>query len=182
MESACANESVRQPSLRLKSCPNPNDCASVPERQRATPGSAVQRLPDLRDYSQKQVSRIAIKYKRKVFLVDLADVFAIVAQGNYVTLEQGSRSYRLRESISNMAEKLKPYGFIRIHRSRIINKLWVEEFRPCSNGDYIVGLRNGQECIVTKGHKKNLESLADLWFGNNLISTYKDTVRSRSIE
>lgn len=162
--SASANESVRQPGLTLKSDPSPAGCASVPIPRWAT-RSGVAGVLELHGDSQKQISRIALKYKRKVFLVSLNDVFAIVAQGNYVTFEQESRSYRLRESISTIAEKLKAYGFIRIHRSRIINKLWVEEFRPSSNGGYIVALRNGQQYIVTKSHEENLQSLADIWFG-----------------
>lgn len=171
MGSAFTNESVQEPGLALKSCPNANRLCIGSSSATGDPGGivgAVERFFDLHGYSQKELSRVAIKYKRRVFVANLNDVFAIVAQGNYVIFEQASRSCRLRESISNIAEKLKPYGFIRIHRSRIINKLWAEEFRPRSAGEYLVRLRGGQEYIVTKSHKKNLESLADLWFGNNV--------------
>jgi hypothetical protein len=39
--------------------------------------------------------------------------------------------YLLREPLSSIAEKLKPFGFIRIHRSVVVNISAVEEIQPC---------------------------------------------------
>jgi DNA-binding LytR/AlgR family response regulator len=51
----------------------------------------------------------------------LAEIVAVQAEGNYVSLQHRSKPYLLHESLSSMAEKLKPYGFIRIHRSIVVN-------------------------------------------------------------
>ncbi len=37
-------------------------------------------------------------------------------------------------SSSSMAQKLKPYGFIRIHRSVVVNTSAVEEIQPLPTG------------------------------------------------
>ncbi|HKW87665.1 MAG TPA: LytTR family DNA-binding domain-containing protein [Candidatus Acidoferrales bacterium] len=120
-----------------------------------------------RDASNWQVPRIAIKHKRKVLFIDPNDVFSVVAQGNYVILEGKSGSYRLLESISIIAEKLRPYGFIRIHRSRVVNCGWVEGFSSCPDGSCLLRLRGGREYAVTKSYKQNLKVLAGVWLGNN---------------
>src|SRR5689334_18903189 len=65
--------------------------------------------------------RIAIKAKGRILFLDLADIFAVQAEGNYVSLRCRSNPYLVHESLSFIAEKFKPYGFIRIHRSVVVN-------------------------------------------------------------
>ncbi|MGB6625308.1 MAG: LytTR family DNA-binding domain-containing protein, partial [Candidatus Acidiferrales bacterium] len=96
-----------------------------------------------------------------------ADVLAVVAQGNYVLLACECCSHHLRESISVMEEKLKAYGFVRIHRSVLVNKVWVDEIRPYAPRKYLLRLKNGKEFTVTRSYKGNLKSLAELWIGND---------------
>lgn len=64
-----------------------------------------------------------------------------------------------------MAEKLKPYGFIRIHRSVVVNSSFVEEIQPWSTGEYVLRIKGGKEYTVTRMYKKNLRPLARLWVG-----------------
>ena len=65
-----------------------------------------------------------------------------------------------------MAEKLKPYGFVRIHRSVIVSISAVDEIRPLSTGEYRLRLRGGKEYLVTRTYKDNLRDLAQLWVGS----------------
>ena len=67
--------------------------------------------------------------------------------------------------MSAVTEKLKEYGFIRIHRSVLVNGSFVEEIRPCVTGESILRMRGGKEYSVTRTYKNNLRSLAALWIG-----------------
>lgn len=127
----------------------------------------VEGLPHLRKVTRPQSSRIAIKAKGRILFVDPAEVVAVQAEGNYVLLQRESGSYLLRESISTMAEKLKPYGFIRIHRSVLINSVFVEEIQPWLTGEYGLRIKSGKEYTVTRTYKKNLKALADFWIGTD---------------
>jgi DNA-binding LytR/AlgR family response regulator len=109
-------------------------------------------------------TRIAIRAKRKILLINPADVIAVEAQGNYVLVRQTSSSHLLRESISTMEEKLAPHGFVRIHRSVLVNRACVEEIRPWSTGEYVLRARD-KEYTVTRTYRKNLRLLAQLWIG-----------------
>jgi DNA-binding LytR/AlgR family response regulator len=100
--------------------------------------------------------------------MNLGDVISIHAEGNYVMLRRQLNSYLLRESISALSEKLELYGFIRIHRSVLVNALLVEEIRPTSTGEYRLSLK-GKEYTVTRTYKKNLKSLAEFWIGTDLF-------------
>jgi len=110
-------------------------------------------------------AKIAVKTKGRILFIDPADVVTIEAQGNYVLLQRASGSYLLRESIATMAEKMKSYGFVRIHRSLLVNTAFVEEIHPWNTGEYILRVKNGKEYTVTRTYKNNLKCLAQFWIG-----------------
>jgi DNA-binding LytR/AlgR family response regulator len=110
-------------------------------------------------------ARIAIKAKGRIFFIDAADVIAVEAKGNYVLLWLTSSSHMLRESISTMEQKLDLHGFVRIHRSVLVNAALVEEIHPRSTGEYGLRMRGGREFTVTRTYKHNLQVLAQLWIG-----------------
>lgn len=115
-------------------------------------------------------ARIAIKAKGRILLVDVADVIAVEAQGNYVLLHHISSSHLLRESIATMEERLHPHGFARIHRSVLVNAAMVEEIQPRRAGEYVLRVKGGKEYTVTRTYKKNLHFLAQLWIGTEGFS------------
>jgi two-component system, LytTR family, response regulator len=126
----------------------------------------IELLPQLENLVAK-TSRIAIKTKKSILFIDPADVAVVVAQGNYVLLQRLSGSYLLRESITSVAQKLEPYGFIRIHGSVLVNTAFVEEIHPWTTGEYVLRLKGGKELAVSRTYKKNLSSLAQFWVGSN---------------
>jgi hypothetical protein len=121
----------------------------IPER-RATLTKA---LPETRTPATVKSARIAIRAKGRILFIDAADVIAVEARGNYVSLLHTSSSPMLRESISIMEEKLNRYGFVRIHRSVLVNGAWVEEIHPRSTGEYVLRVRGGREFTVTRTYK-----------------------------
>ena len=126
----------------------------------------IDALPQLQKLSRPQYPRIAIKAKRRILFINPGDVVAVQAEGNYVLLQRESDSYLLRESISVVAEKLKPYGFIRIHRSALVNTAFVLEIKLYSTGKYGLRVKGGKEYAVTRGYKKNLQSLTEFRIGS----------------
>ena len=127
-------------------------------------------LPHLETLLANHSSKIAIKTKGRILFIDPTEVAIIRAEGNYALLEKQSGSYLLRESISILAEKLKPHGFIRIHRSMLVNTSFVEEIRPWSTGEYVLRIKGGRELTVSRMYKNNLRSIAQLWIGTEAFS------------
>ena|SRR5579859_6156361 len=129
--------------------------------------ASTETFPELRGpaKSQSQSVRVAIKVRGKILFINLGDVVSVQAKGKCVWLQQNASSYLLRESISVVAEKLENRGFIRIHRSVLVNTSFVEEIRPLSTGEYCLRVEGGEEYTVTRTYKKNLHSLAEFWIG-----------------
>jgi DNA-binding LytR/AlgR family response regulator len=119
--------------------------------------------------AKRETPRIAFKAKGKILFLDLAEIMAVQAEGNYVSLRHQPNPYLLHESLSAMAEKLRPYGFIRIHRSVVVNISAVEEIEPLPTGEYRLRVKGGQQYLVTRTYKDNLRNLAQLWVGSERL-------------
>jgi DNA-binding LytR/AlgR family response regulator len=126
---------------------------------------STETLTGLQTIAKSQSPRVAVKSTGRILFMNLTDVVSVQAKGKCVYLQRKASSYLLRESISDMAEKLEAHGFIRIHRSVLINSSFVEEIRPLSTGEYSLRVDGGREYTVTRTYKKNLKYLAEFWIG-----------------
>jgi DNA-binding LytR/AlgR family response regulator len=115
-----------------------------------------------------QVARIAIKAKGRVLFVDPIDVVVAKAQGNYIALVHKSGSYFVRETMATAEQKLTPLGFVRIHRSVLVNATLVKDLRRDSTGTYVLRTTDGSEHPVGRAYKSNLKVIARSWLGVEL--------------
>jgi DNA-binding LytR/AlgR family response regulator len=69
---------------------------------------------------------------------------------------------------------LQHHGFIRIHRSTLVNITFVEEIKPYSTGEYGLRMKGRQEYTVTRTYKKNLRQLAEFWIGSGSGTLFSD--------
>jgi DNA-binding LytR/AlgR family response regulator len=133
---------------------------------RVDAGNLIRVLQQLEVIAKRQTPRIACKAKGRILFLDLAEIVAVQAEGNYVSLQHRPNPYLLRESLSSIAEKFRPYGFIRIHRSVVVNIAAVEEIQPLPTGEYRLRVKGGKNYLVTRPYKDNLRDLAQLWVGS----------------
>jgi CubicO group peptidase (beta-lactamase class C family) len=82
-----------------------------------------------------------IREGARVIRARLTEILAVTSAGNYVefVLEDGRRPL-MRASLASIAAELEPRGFVRTHRSWLVNAARVRELRPEKSGDYAVGL------------------------------------------
>jgi len=71
----------------------------------------------------------------------LAEILAATSAGNYVEfLLVDGRKPLMRASLTALEAELAPLGFVRTHRSWLVNAARVTELRPEKSGDYAVRL------------------------------------------
>lgn len=71
--------------------------------------------------------------------VRLAEVLAISSAGNYVEfMLRDGRRLMMRSPLSALEEELEPSGFVRTHRSWLVNAAQVTGLKPEGSGDYAV--------------------------------------------
>ena len=142
---------------------------SLPPVIRVDAASLMRVSRQLESMAKREGPRIAFKAKGTILLLNLFDIVAVQAEGNYVSLQHQPHRYLVHESLSSMANKLKSYGFIRIHRSVVVNISAVEEIQPLPTGEYRLRIRGGKEYLVTRTYKHNLRDLAQLWVGSERL-------------
>ena len=142
---------------------------SLPPVIRVDAASLMRVSRHLESIAERQGPRIAFKARGTILLLNLFDIVAVQAEGNYVSLQHRPQHYLVHESLSSMADKLKPYGFIRIHRSVVVNISAVKEIHPLPTGEYRLRVRGGKEYLVTRTYKHNLKNLAQLWVGTERL-------------
>lgn len=109
--------------------------------------------------SQKYIDRIPIRNAGKISFVSVEDIIWIDAAADYINLHTSFGTSTIRESIGAMEEQLDPSKFIRIHRSTIVNLLFIRELRPMDHGEYTALLRQGTILTVSRTYKKRLASM-----------------------
>ena len=100
--------------------------------------------------------RFLVKKLGREFLVRVADIDWVEASGNYVNLRVGSRAYPLRETMSGIEARLADAGFMRVHRSAIVNLDRVQEIVPFDTGDGEARLGGDIRVPVSRRYRKEL--------------------------
>ncbi len=116
-------------------------------------------LAFLADVKAEADRRLIIKAGGRVVFLQLDEIDWVEAAANYVKVNVGKESYLLREGIGQIAEKLDPRHFVRIHRSTIVNVCRIRELQPCNSGEYIVVLKDGKELSCSRGYRPKLQQL-----------------------
>lgn len=77
----------------------------------------------------------------RVLRTPAADILAVASAGNYAEfLLADGRKPLMRSSLTALEAQLVPLGFVRTHRSWLVNAAHVTELRPERSGDYTVTL------------------------------------------
>ena len=117
----------------------------------------------------REAARMAVRAKGRVLFVDAIDVVVAKAQGNYVALVHKCGAYLVRETMATAEQKLSPLGFVRIHRSILVNTKLVKDLRRDKTGTYVLRTTDGREHPVGRAYKDNLSGIARSWLGVDLV-------------
>lgn len=102
--------------------------------------------------------RIEIRDGARVALVDPADIAWLEAAGNYVEIHVGEATHLARGTLASFEEKLAGRGFVRVHRSRLVNRAKVASWKPTPSGDLEIVLDNGRTLAGSRRFRAGLET------------------------
>jgi two-component system, LytTR family, response regulator len=109
---------------------------------------------------RKRLSRLAIRSAGKTYFVALDDVAWLQAAENYVELRTGAARHLVHVRIHKLEECLDPETFMRIHRSLIVNKRYIQEVEPATHGEYVLTLRDGTRLKSSRTYDRNIRTWA----------------------
>jgi two-component system LytT family response regulator len=111
------------------------------------------------DLLPSMADRIPVKTRGRVMIVNVPEIDWVEADGDYVSVHVGAKSWLLRDTIAAAEERLALSGFVRIHRSTLVNIYRVRELLPLSKGEFTVVLRDGTELKLSRNYRFALERL-----------------------
>jgi hypothetical protein len=88
--------------------------------------------------------------------VPVDDIVQIVAAGNYVEIERDGRSLLHRATLATMETELGT-RFVRIHRSRLVNRDAIRRIETNQSGDFEVVLSDGSVAKGSRRYRAGLE-------------------------
>jgi two-component system LytT family response regulator len=100
------------------------------------------------------LDRITVKRSGRMLLLPVQDIEWIEAEDNYVLLHSGKDAYMLRQTLSNIEDRLDPDSFIRVHRGAIVNIEALKEFQLGFSGTYELELKSGAKLSLSRGYRE----------------------------
>ena len=100
-------------------------------------------------------SKIRARDGNRVIFIDPDEVLWIAADGDYVRIHTGNRNLLIRATMKYASTVLTPLGFVRIHRSAIINPRFTREIIR-DNGDTFVLQRGGARVKVGRHYMSQI--------------------------
>jgi hypothetical protein len=92
--------------------------------------------------------------------VPVSDIAAVSSAGNYVEFSLvDCRKPLMRGTLGSIESRLASRGFVRIHRSWLVNAARVEAIEPAGSGDFTVTLAGGVKAPLSRRFHEALEAL-----------------------
>ncbi|TPV93910.1 MAG: response regulator transcription factor, partial [Myxococcales bacterium FL481] len=88
-------------------------------------------------------SRVVIRQRERIDIVNIAAIERCVAQANYVDIVTPDGTYCVRETLTTIERVLGPAGFVRVHRSVLVQLAAIQSLMPVGNGEYRLRLTSG---------------------------------------
>jgi two-component system, LytTR family, response regulator len=102
-----------------------------------------------------------VNARDRIMNLDVDEIDWVEADGDYVSVHVGAKSWPLRETIAAAEARLALSGFVRIHPSTLVNISRVRELLPLSKGEFAVVLLDGTELRMDRNYRFALERLLE---------------------
>jgi len=95
----------------------------------------------------------------KSIRVEPAQIISVTSAGNYVEFALPDARHLIRGTLAGEEARLKPFGFVRIHRTRLVNVTRVVAIETRSNGDFVAKMDTGN---MIAGSRRYRDAVAEI--------------------
>ena len=110
----------------------------IDRKTAAAEPAVAQAVPDSRR------AEIWLRDGSKSIRIDPAQIVSVTSAGNYVEFVLPDARHLIRATLAGEEARLKPFGFVRIHRTRLVNMTRVVAIETRSNGDFVAKMDTGE--------------------------------------
>jgi two-component system LytT family response regulator len=103
--------------------------------------------------------RVVVRESGRITFLKPDEIEWIEAEGNYLRLHAGAKSYLLRETMNAAEARLAARKFLRVSRSIVVNLERIQEWQPLFHGDSVLILKDGTRLTVSRVYREKLDRL-----------------------
>ena len=109
--------------------------------------------------NRELLERIPVKKHDEIFLVPVAEIASIVADGEllHITTDKNQK-YVVNYRLKDLEMRLDGKQFVRLSRGALVNAEMIARVSPMPGGTYLVFLKNNQEIASSRQQSKLLRS------------------------
>ncbi|AXT20427.1 response regulator [Flavobacteriaceae bacterium AU392] len=101
-------------------------------------------------------SQISISSKGREVNIDIDDIIYFKSDGNYVKIITEQKTFLYRSTLNALNEALNPSQFLRIHRSLILNTVYIKVCAYLNNNEYKFRLKNDEEFTSSRSYNSQV--------------------------
>lgn len=105
---------------------------------------------------RRELPRIHARRGDTIRVFDPREITRFHAQDRYTVFRHGGRKFLLDESIVSLEKRLGPWGFLKVHRSELVNLQKISALRR-EDDVTLVELADGQRAVVSRRSLKALK-------------------------
>jgi len=103
-----------------------------------------------------------VKSNDEFLRLEFQDVAHISANNDSVTIHARHQSFRSSRNLKDLDRELQAFGFVRIHRSHLINSAMVRSAEPTGDGRLTLHLLNNKSLISSRAGAKRFRDLVSV--------------------
>ena len=106
-------------------------------------------------------SRLMVKVGNGIRPLETAAILYVQSEGDYLRLKLAGEELRIRERMKDIEQQVADAGFVRIHRSVLVNLDHVREMKPKKHGDYEFQMSDGVRFVSGSTYRGNVKRLLE---------------------
>lgn len=103
--------------------------------------------------------QIFVRAEGALLALDVESIERIDGSDDYSSIHVNGRGYLLYRRLAEFAELLAPVGFVRVHRSHVVNTSHIEQVRSVEGGRMDITLRSGARVVVSRSRAAALREV-----------------------
>jgi two-component system, LytTR family, response regulator len=101
-------------------------------------------------------ARLSLRSGEGFVVVDPAEIDRVAVDGNTIRVFVGRESYAFRDTLAAFEARLPPRGFVRVHRSLLVNVERIRRVEPWFNGDLVLTLSDGTQVVTGRTYREQV--------------------------
>src|SRR5690606_22342158 len=107
------------------------------------------------------LNTLVLKHGNGNTIIQVEDIVQIASATRYISIHLEHKKFLCPGSLKSICQHLDGRGFIRIHKSTVVNSAMVLSFKSRRNGDYDLLLNNGDVVRLSRTYARDFKKHFD---------------------